>query len=122
MVELVAAFTQLTPLESQAFPASANDPFGDPWNATPNSTGTTKCAPSLRETRLPHPTVIIGAARLKVIFPVPVIGLEGSLEYETPPKLKDWPAGTVAVAVIGSAAYTRTPGLMWKLLAHGKMS
>src|SRR5689334_11848377 len=122
MVELVAAFTQLSPVESQAFPASANDAFGDPWKATPSSTGTTKCAPSFLETRLPHPTVIIGAARLKVILPVPVIGLEGSLEYETPPRLKGWPEGTVAVAVIGSAAYTSTPGLMWKLFAHGKMS
>src|ERR1700739_3114617 len=77
--ESVAAARQLTPGESHTFPARFRLALGDPWKATPISNGTVKCDDSRRETRLPQPTVNMGAARLKLIFPLPVTGLALSL-------------------------------------------
>src|ERR1700739_5029453 len=71
---------QLTPGEPHTFLASPKVAFGDPWNATPNSTGMLKCLLSLLGTRLPNPNETVGAARLKTIFPLPVTGRVGSLK------------------------------------------
>src|SRR5581483_9359156 len=62
----------------QTFPARFSVDLGDPWKATPNSTGMLKCLLS-RRTKLPQPTVTIGATWLKFTFPLAVIGAEGSL-------------------------------------------